>query len=67
MVYLLFCYNKPDLRLRLGTVSVEVLYIFGDASRLGFGDLWTEEDSVEFRLGVWNEEVDVTSSNYREF
>ena len=55
------------MRLIRGTIAVEFLYIFGDASRLGFGDLWTEEDTVEFRFGVWNEEVDVTSSNYREF
>ena len=45
----------------------EVLYIFGDASGSGFGSSWTEGISVGYRFGVWNEEGDGTSSNYREF
>ena len=33
----------------------------------GFGDSWTEEYAVGFRFGLWNEEGDGTSYNYREF
>ena len=33
----------------------------------GFGLSWTEGTFVGYRFGVWNEEGDGTSSNFREF
>ena len=59
--------DKKYLRLIRGTVTVEVLFVFGNESRSGFRSYWTEEDYVGFRFSVSNEEGDGTSSNYREF
>ena len=53
---LLFLDKEPSLWIILGTVSIGVLYIFGDASVSGFGASWAEEDVVGFRFGVFNEE-----------
>ena len=64
-LYLLFGDNEPALRLIRGTVNVEVIYIFGGASGSGFGDSFTEEYSVGFIFGAWNEEGEGTSSNYQ--
>ena len=55
------------MRLIRGTVTVEVIHIFGDTSGSGFGASWAEEYAVCFRFGVWNKEGDGTISNYREF
>ena len=38
---LLFGDKKPDLRKIIGTVTAEVIYIFGDASGSVFEDSWT--------------------------
>ena len=46
---------------------MEAVYVFGDASRSGFGLSWTEVMSIGYRFVVWNEEGDGTSSNHREF
>ena len=43
-----------------------MLYTFGDESGSRFGAYWTEEDTVGFRFGKWNENVDMNSSNYQE-
>ena len=51
----------------IGDAILEVLYIFGDASGLGFGSSWKEGISVGYRFVVWNEEVNGMSSNCREF
>ena len=59
--------DKKYLRLIRGTVTVEVLFVFGNESRSGFRSYWTEEDYVGFRFEVWHEEGNGTSSNYREF
>ena len=61
----LFKEDEPDLRLIRGAKIVEVMYIFGDANGLGFGSLWTEGISIGYWFGVWNEEGDGTSSNYK--
>ncbi len=65
----LFEGDEPTLRLIRGVSLLEVLYIFGDASGGGFGSSWTAPDwtSLHFRIGVWAEEGDRTSSNYSEF
>ena len=64
---LLFGDNKTALRLIRGTVTVEVLYTFGDSSGSGFGASWTYEYTAGLIFGVWNEEGDGKISNYREF
>ena len=46
---------------------MEVVYIFGGDSGLGFGSSCTEGISVGYWFGVWNEEGYGTSSNYRDF
>ena len=59
--------KKPALRLIQGAVSIDVLYIFEDASGSGYGTSWKEEYAKGFRFGVLNEEGDDTTSNYQEF
>ena len=59
--------KKPALRLIQGTVSIDVLCVFEDASGSGSGTSWTEEYAKGFRFGVLNEEGDDTTSNYQEF
>ena len=63
----LFKEAEPDLSLIQGAAILEVLYIFGDASGLGFGSSWKEGISVCYWFGLWNEEGYVTSSNYSKF
>ena len=63
----LFKEDEPDLRLIWGDAILEVLYIFGDASGLGFGLSWMEGISVCYRFGVCNEEGYGMRSKYREF
>ena len=53
------------MRLIRGTVTVEVIYIFGDASGSGFGASWIDEDVIGFRLGVCIEKENHTRSNYQ--
>ena len=66
---LLELFMEDDLALRIirGYVIVEVVCIFGDDSKSGFGSSWIEGISVGYRFGVWNEEANGTSFNYREF
>ena len=66
---LLELFIEDDLALRIirGYVIVEVVCIFGDDSKSGFGSSWIEGISVGYRFGVWNEEANGTSFNYREF
>ena len=52
------------MRLIRGTVTVEVIYIFGDASGSWFGDSWTEEDAIGFIFVLYNKEGNGTGSNY---
>ena len=62
----LFKEDEPALRPIRCAAIVEVVYIFGDASGSGFGSSCTEGIYFGYRFGVWNEEGDGTSSNYRE-
>ena len=59
----LFKQDEPALRLIRVSEILEVLYIFGDSSGLGFGSSWTEGRSIGYRFGVWNEEGYGTGSN----
>ena len=59
--------NEPGLRLVRGTDIMQALYIFGDASGSGFGSSWNEDtQKIGYRFGVWGEDNDGKSSNYRE-
>ena len=48
----------------------EVIYGFGDASGGGFGATWVDREKstseIQFRLGVWKEEVKNKLSNFKE-
>ena len=63
---LIFAGDEPGLRLIRGASILELLYIFGDASGSGFGSSWNDGFGLGFRFGVWGEEGDGTSSNFRE-
>ena len=63
----LFKEDEPARKLILGAAVLEVFFIFGDASGSDFGLLRTEGISVGYQFGVWNEEGDGKSSNYKEF
>ena len=63
----MFSAEEPVLRLVRGSSILEVLYIFGDASGLGFGSSWlSNKKEVKYRFGVWGMNSDKTTSNYRE-
>ena len=58
--------DKPVLKLIRGKYISEALYLFGDASGLGFGSSWMKGQDIGYRYGVWGAGSDETSSNYRE-
>ena len=62
----MFTSATPALRLVRGASIYEVLYIFGDASGLGFGSNWLSFDGLRYRFGVWGDGGEDSSSNYRE-
>ena len=61
-----FSSEKPVLRLTRGSSIVETMYIFGDASGLGFGSSWHMNDQINFRYGIWDLGSEDISSHYRE-
>ena len=63
----MFSPQDPVLRLVRGSAIIEALYIFGDASGLGFGSSWLSGTDVRYRFGVWGGDSKTsTTSNYRE-
>ena len=63
----MFLPKDPVLRLVRGSAILEALYIFGDASGLGFGSSWLSGAEVKYRFGIWGGNSKTsTSSNYRE-
>ena len=63
----MFSSKEPVLRLVRGSAILEALYIFGDASWLGFGSSWLSGSDIKYRFGVWGSEAKTsTTSNYRE-
>jgi hypothetical protein len=61
---------KPVLRLVRGkNGTIQVGYVFGDASGEGFGASWTRAvlDEIGYRFGIWGAFGEDTSSNLREF
>ena len=63
----MFSPKDPVLRLVRGSAILEALYIFGDASGLGFGSSWLSGSDIRYRFGVWGSKAETsTTSNYRE-
>ncbi|GFH55601.1 hypothetical protein CTEN210_12077 [Chaetoceros tenuissimus] len=56
----------PPLRLIRGESVNKAIYGFGDASGKGFGSSWELNGNVVFRFGIWGDDMDLTSSNYKE-
>ena len=62
-----FSSKDPILRLVRGSSILEALYIYGDASGLGFGSSWLSREEIKYRFRVWGKDVkNSTTSNYRE-
>ena len=63
----IFSSEQPLLLLKRGSSRFEAMYIFGDASDIGFGSSsWTKGDRLNYRYGIWGMDVDDSTSNYRE-
>ena len=58
--------STPPLRLIRGESVGKAIYGFGDASGKGFGSSWEVNGNVIFRFGIWGDEMEITSSNYKE-
>lgn len=61
--------ETPHRRMIRGSGLIEVIYGFRDASGTDFRLSWkrmNKASGVDFRVGVWNEEVSKNSSNFRE-
>lgn len=58
--------DTPSDRLVRGTNIDSAMFMFGDALGKGFGSSWEHEDGMEYRFGVWGEDMDESSSNLRE-
>ena len=63
----MFQSDQLTLLLKRGFSHFEAMYIFGDASGLGFGSSsWVKGDRVQYRYGIWGMDVNESTSNYRE-
>ena len=64
----MFANEQPVLLLKRGCSRFEAMYIFGDASGLGFGSSsWGTGERLNYRYGVWGLSIgEDSSSNYRE-
>ncbi|GFH49897.1 hypothetical protein CTEN210_06373 [Chaetoceros tenuissimus] len=58
---------EPTKRLVRGKALAFIRFGFGDASGGGFGSSWEFEGDIIYRYGVWGKEMDLSSSNLREF
>ncbi len=58
--------SKPPLRLIRGERMNKTIFGFGDASGGGFGSSWEAKGKIIFRFGVWGDEMNGSSSNYKE-
>ena len=64
---LFFKPDKPSWRFVRGSEIVVAEYGFGDASGAGFGSSFeSQRGGINYRLGVWGEDVGGESSNFRE-
>ena len=64
----MFVNDQPVLLLKRGCSRFEAMYVFGDASGLGFGSSsWVVGERLNYRYGVWGLSAgEDSSSNYRE-
>lgn len=62
----LFQFELPPTRVVRSTRIVTVFYGFGDASGSGFGDTLHTPEGVIFCAGIWGDDLQSQSSNYRE-
>lgn len=65
----LFSTELPPMKVVRAKECVEVIYGFGNASGAGFGAFWEDmkkQDKISYRIGVWNQEASLKSSNFRE-
>ena len=63
----MFDTSIPKHRLVRGKKLSKIKLVFGDASGAGFGSTWeTRNGTIRFRYGLWEEEMQVSSSNLRE-
>ena len=58
--------KKPPLRLVRGKSITKVKYGFGDAAGSGFGSVWQSKEGLSYRYGVWGDDMQGSSSNFRE-
>ena len=62
----LFCDKKPPHSLVRGQLTHAVKYMFGDASKAGFGSSWISDNGVKYHFGTWGRDMNDRSSNLRE-
>ena len=66
-ISLMFDSALPKHRLVRGNKVKRLNLMFGDASGAGFGSTWeTKNGTIRFRYGLWEQEMNVSSSNLRE-
>ena len=63
---ILFQNDSPPLRLVRGHAIGSAKFGFGDASGGGFGSSWQGRNGTPYRFGTWGEDMDGSSSNFRE-
>jgi hypothetical protein len=62
----LFQYESPPLHVVRSRTVNSVLYGFGDASGAGFGDTFLTPQGITYRFGLWGDDLQDKSSNFRE-
>ncbi len=63
---LLLASPTPPVRTIRASSLITVYYGFGDASGAGFGDTLLTPKGVTYRCGIWGDDLQAQSSNYRE-
>jgi len=64
---ILFSGESPPLRLVRGQQISSAICGFGDASGGSSGSSWDTSQGIAYRFGTWGENMDLESSNLREF
>ncbi len=58
--------DKPAMRCVCNKHTITAYYGFGDASSGGFGSTVERPDGLHRRFGIWGNDIEEQSSNYRE-
>ena len=66
ILQLLNCDAPPIVNVR-SKKWVEVIFGFGDASSIGFGDIFLGKEGLVRQIGIWIYGENLESSNFREF